>query len=98
MTKKLRTDELRRIAIGVFVAVVIADDALAVLVGHHVVGIDRDLAAAAGSVDNIGRNSIPVVNPRNFWMILIPAATEVRKCGADDRIALINIIRPYADL
>ncbi len=66
-----------------------------VRVADQVVGHHRDLAAAAGRVDDVGRHRVPGGVAASPSMISRPLPTGVRKCPESfDEVALVEVVGP----
>ena len=71
-----------RLLVGGDVALVVAQDDLVVRVADQVVGHDRDLAAATGRIDDVGRDRIARGVAAQALHDLDALADGVRKCPA----------------
>ena len=66
---------------------------------NHVIRADRDLATATWPIDDIGGHSITSGMPAQVLDDIDPSGNSGAKMpGANNRIALINVIRAHTDL
>ena len=85
----------RRLLVGRDVALVVAQDDLVVRVADQVVGHHRDLAAAAGRVDHVGRDRIAAgVAAQALHDLEALADGRPEMAGALDQVALVEVVRP----
>ena len=90
---------LERLLVGRDVALVVAQHDLVIRVADQVVGHDRDLAAAAGRVDHVGRDGVAArVAAQALHDLEALADRRAEVPAALDQVALVQVVRPDAHL
>src|SRR4029078_5611536 len=88
-------DRAVRIGIAVDLALEVLEDEIVALRSHDVIGKQRDLSAAARSIDHVGRHGVAgrmAAQSLHDLKAFVDARAEMR--GARYWIALIEVVRP----